>query len=201
MANRRYSDELKERAVRLALEQKPRPIAQVARDLGVEAESLRVWVRRAEADMGKRPGQPFFRSNSRFPLSQAGMPQHSSPFSQRHIDAVLFEHLHGVHPTLRLVPLHVAGLKEHGVIPPALVRQARALRPGLEGRVRELGKQLASIDAHQLLHEPAVNSDPVHHVREPKARARSGSGSVRVFEHSPSRSLCGCACFRCRIAS
>ena len=58
MANRKYADELKERAVRLALEQKPRPIAQVARDLGVEAESLRVWVRRAEADMGKRPGQP-----------------------------------------------------------------------------------------------------------------------------------------------
>ena len=36
MANRKYSDELKHRAVRLALEQKPRPIAQVARDLGVE---------------------------------------------------------------------------------------------------------------------------------------------------------------------
>ncbi|MCW2929014.1 MAG: uncharacterized protein JWM86_2982 [Thermoleophilia bacterium] len=58
MANRKYSDELKERAVRLAIEQRPRPLAQVARDLGVHAEALRLWVRQAEADMGKRPGQP-----------------------------------------------------------------------------------------------------------------------------------------------
>jgi transposase len=48
MANRKYSDELKERAVRLALEQRPRPLARVARDLGVHPEALRLWVKQAE---------------------------------------------------------------------------------------------------------------------------------------------------------
>jgi transposase len=46
---RKYDDELKERAVRLTLES-GRPIAHVAADLGIGAESLRGWVRQAEAD-------------------------------------------------------------------------------------------------------------------------------------------------------
>jgi transposase len=50
---RKYSDELRERAVRLALESN-RPIAHVARDLGIHSESLRKWVRQAEADQGRR---------------------------------------------------------------------------------------------------------------------------------------------------
>jgi transposase len=50
---RKYSDELRERAVRLAVES-GRPIAHVARDLGVGAESLRGWVRQAQADGGER---------------------------------------------------------------------------------------------------------------------------------------------------
>ena len=50
---KRYSPELRERAVRLALES-GRPITQVARDLGVGPESLRSWVRRAQADAGER---------------------------------------------------------------------------------------------------------------------------------------------------
>ena len=49
---KRYPAELRERAVRLALES-GRPIAQVARDLGVGSESLRHWVRQAQADAGK----------------------------------------------------------------------------------------------------------------------------------------------------
>ena len=50
---KRYPPELRERAVRLALES-GRPIAQVARDLGVGSESLRHWVRQAQADAGQR---------------------------------------------------------------------------------------------------------------------------------------------------
>ena len=45
------SDELRERAVRLVFES-DRPIAQVARDLGIHKEALRQWVRQAEADQG-----------------------------------------------------------------------------------------------------------------------------------------------------
>ena len=50
---RKYSDELRERAVRLVFES-GRPIAHVAADLGIHRESLRGWVRQAEADGGER---------------------------------------------------------------------------------------------------------------------------------------------------
>lgn len=49
----RYPPELRERAVRTVLES-GRPVAQVARDLSIHPESLRIWVKRAEADSGKR---------------------------------------------------------------------------------------------------------------------------------------------------
>jgi transposase len=48
-APKKYSDELRERATRLALES-ARPIAHVAQDLGVHKEALRTWVRQAKAD-------------------------------------------------------------------------------------------------------------------------------------------------------
>ncbi len=51
---RKYSDELRERAVRFYFESE-RPIAHVARDLGIHKEALRQWVRQAEADQGRRP--------------------------------------------------------------------------------------------------------------------------------------------------
>jgi transposase len=50
---RKYPDDLRERAVRLVFESQ-RPIAQVAKDLGVHREALRLWVRQAEADAGTR---------------------------------------------------------------------------------------------------------------------------------------------------
>ncbi len=49
----RSPDELRERGVRLVFEG-GRPIAHVARDLGVHRETLRLWVRQAEADSGTR---------------------------------------------------------------------------------------------------------------------------------------------------
>lgn len=50
---RRYPDELRERGVRLVFVS-GRPVAHVARDLGVHRETLRLWVRQAEADSGRR---------------------------------------------------------------------------------------------------------------------------------------------------
>lgn len=49
----KYPPELRERAVRTVLES-GRPVAHVARDLSIHPESLRNWVRQAEADGGKR---------------------------------------------------------------------------------------------------------------------------------------------------
>ncbi|HEY3947146.1 MAG TPA: transposase [Solirubrobacteraceae bacterium] len=51
--SKRYPKELRDRAVRLVFES-GRPVANVAADLGVGAESLRNWVRQAEADAGER---------------------------------------------------------------------------------------------------------------------------------------------------
>ena len=56
-APRKYPQELRDRAVRLVLES-DRPIAQIAKDLGIHREALRLWVRQAEADAGRRPEQP-----------------------------------------------------------------------------------------------------------------------------------------------
>ncbi len=50
---RRYPEELLGRATRLVLES-GRPIAHVGRDLGVAPETLRKYVRRVEADEGRR---------------------------------------------------------------------------------------------------------------------------------------------------
>jgi transposase len=52
---RKYPIELMDRGVRLAFES-GRPIAQIARDLGVPPEALRKRVRRAEIDAGRREG-------------------------------------------------------------------------------------------------------------------------------------------------
>src|SRR3954453_6829499 len=52
-APKKYPDELRERAVRLVLES-GRPIAPIAKDLGIHREALRQWVRQAEGDNGSR---------------------------------------------------------------------------------------------------------------------------------------------------
>jgi transposase len=52
-APRKYAPELRERAVRL-VQESGRPVAHVAKDLGINHETLRLWVRQAEADRGER---------------------------------------------------------------------------------------------------------------------------------------------------
>ena len=57
MARRsKYSSEFRERSIRMAQESE-RSIPEVARDLGIHYETLRVWVRQAEADDGTRTDQ------------------------------------------------------------------------------------------------------------------------------------------------
>lgn len=50
---KKYPDELLDRGARLVFDS-GRPIAHVARDLGIHPETLRKWVRQIEADEGKR---------------------------------------------------------------------------------------------------------------------------------------------------
>jgi transposase len=50
---KKYPDELLDRGARMVFDS-GRPIAHVARDLGIHHETLRKWVRQTEADEGKR---------------------------------------------------------------------------------------------------------------------------------------------------
>ena len=61
-AQRKYPEELRERAVKMVFEVRERDgkgygeIARVAAQLGVHREALRTWIRQAEIDGGRRPG-------------------------------------------------------------------------------------------------------------------------------------------------
>jgi transposase len=61
-AQRKYPDELRERAVRMLAEVREREgkgkgeLARVARQLDVHPEALRSWAQQAEIDGGQRPG-------------------------------------------------------------------------------------------------------------------------------------------------
>ena len=58
-AQRKYPEELRERAVKMVLEVREREgkghgeIARIARQLGIHPEALRTWIRQAEIDGGR----------------------------------------------------------------------------------------------------------------------------------------------------
>lgn len=56
-APKKYPDSLRQRAVE-EVRSSGRPIAHVARDLGVHPEALRNWVRQRQADAGERDDRP-----------------------------------------------------------------------------------------------------------------------------------------------
>ncbi|GAA3826133.1 transposase [Sphaerisporangium flaviroseum] len=61
-ASKKYLDELRERATRMAVEARRDPdtatgaIKRIADQLGIHPEALRGWVKRTEVDAGQRPG-------------------------------------------------------------------------------------------------------------------------------------------------
>lgn len=61
-APRKYPPEFRDRAVEL-VRSTGRPVAQVARELGINTETLRVWVRQEEADRSERFDRPTTEQN------------------------------------------------------------------------------------------------------------------------------------------
>ena len=80
-APRKYPPELKKRALRLWRSDQPRrPIAHVARELGIHPEAMRTWIRQDEANRGERTDRPAIAEQEELPSPRpAPIPADRSP--------------------------------------------------------------------------------------------------------------------------
>ena len=81
-SQRRYPRELRERATRMVLEATASgegygTVSRVARQLGIEPETLRHWAAKAEVDEGLRPGVPT-KERARIAELEATCPLHEA---------------------------------------------------------------------------------------------------------------------------
>ena len=73
-APRKYPDELRERATRMAVDARrdpatrPGALARISKQLGINPETLRNWVTQAEIDAGVRPGTTTDRARAKSAL-------------------------------------------------------------------------------------------------------------------------------------
>lgn len=79
-APRKYPQELRDRAIRLA-KGSDRPLAHIAGDLGVHPEALRNWVRQDEAERGERADQLSTAERDEFEAATGG--EHGAASGQR----------------------------------------------------------------------------------------------------------------------
>ena len=89
----RLSPEVRERAIRLVMEQRPAhpsewaALQAVATKLGTTAETLRKWVRQAERDTGQRPGlTTSLRENHELKRTNENLATASAYFAQAALD-------------------------------------------------------------------------------------------------------------------
>ena len=134
---RKYPDELRERAVRLYFES-GRPIAHVARDLGIHKEALRQWVRQAEADSGRR--RDLLTSEEREELKRLRQGERRAEAGERDLEGRLRLFRDGARPDpAKVTALHrgAAGdLRGRADLPRAGRAGEHALRAQVPGAVR-----------------------------------------------------------------
>ena len=133
-APRKYPDELRERATRMAVEARrdpatrPGALARVAGQLGINPETLRNWVTQAEIDGGVRPGTTTDDAQRLLELGEVSLPGLEVPALDVHLGPV------AEHECPEPVPLRL--------VAPSLAERNLLLRlgeHGLDGRLDRKG--------------------------------------------------------------
>jgi transposase-like protein len=152
---KKYRDELVQRGVRLALEG-DRPIAHIAHDLGMHAETLRKKVRQAEADSGRRADLLTMQDTSAGDAQRPAGPQACGQLAPQ-----------------RAATLHIEGLVDRlmGDTHRLIIGEVQAQPVGdLLGapRTRPAPVLPPAVAAADPLHLRAVDGDPVRALHRPR---------------------------------